>query len=191
MPMNGERRRGLSLVEVLISASLFTIVILGISQTVLLMHRYSRATFCKYKAHLIATSYFESLLCDTHPYHFNGKTGEIELQNVSNPEETCKFNYYYKGESKKENEFIESVYADDENLKITMYLEIEESPLYQSYQCSDGKDLKRTAINPPEGFQSLRLEYEYTSPFSSTKQGSKDLLYAIRPLIPDDPEFNS
>lgn len=188
--MNGERRRGLSLVEVLISASLFTIVILGISQTVLLMHRYSRATFCKYKAHLIATSFFESLLCDTHPYHFNDKTGTITLQNVSSPEEPYNFKYYYKDESKNEakNEFTVSVYADDKNLKITMYLKIEESPLYQSYQCSD-EDLKRTAINPPEGFQSLLLEYEYTSPFSSTQQDPKDLLYAIRPLIPDDPEF--
>ena len=71
------KARGFSVLEVLISAGIFTIVILGISQTVLLMHRYARGNLCQMQAHLLATSYFEQLLCHTHPLELNGKTGAI------------------------------------------------------------------------------------------------------------------
>lgn len=212
MSMNHKRERGLSLIEVLISASLFTIVILGISQSVLLMHRYSRATLCQYKAHLLATSYFESLLCDTHPYELN--KNQVTLRYIDNP--GCTFTFKYDKDNYAQangcytnlNIFTTSVYNDDNDLKVYALLKMEESPLCKVYKinnaCEDSVDnsLARVCINPPEGFQSLRMTYWYTSPFmgdtSGISEGSinylthleKGELYAIRPLIPDDPEYD-
>ena len=59
-----KHKRGLTIVEILMATGLFTIVVLGITQTVLAMHRYSRANLCKIQAHLLAVSYFEQLLGD-------------------------------------------------------------------------------------------------------------------------------
>ncbi|MGX8716977.1 MAG: type IV pilus modification PilV family protein [bacterium] len=211
--MDRKRRHGLSLIEVLISASLFTIVILGISQSVLLMHRYSRATLCQYKAHLLATSYFESLLCDTHPYDLN--KNKVTLRRIDVPSCTFTFNYDKDDYAQSEcsythrNDFTTSIYDNDNDLKIYMVLKVEESPLCKVYKinnaCEDSieNSLARVCINPPEGFQSLRMTYWYTSPFmdsaaNNETEGSinylegleKGELYAIRPLIPDDPEYD-
>ena len=212
MSMNHKRERGLSLIEVLISASLFTIVILGISQSVLLMHRYSRATLCQYKAHLLATSYFESLLCDTHPYELN--KNQVTLRYIDNP--GCTFTFKYDKDNYAQangyytnlNTFTTSVYNDDNDLKVYTLLKMEESPLCKVYKKNENEadsidnSLARVCINPPEGFQSLRMTYWYTSPLmgdtSGISEGSinylthleKGELYAIRPLIPDDPEYD-
>ena len=211
MGMNHKRERGLSLIEVLISASLFTIVILGVSQSVLLMHRYSRATLCQYKAHLLATSYFESLLCDTHPYDLN--KNQVILRCIDNP--GCTFTFKYDKNSYAQangyytnlNTFTTNVYDNDNDLKIYTLLKIEESPLCTVYKinnsCGDSieNSKARVDINPPEGFQSLRMTYWYTSPFmgdTNATEGSvaylayleKGELYAIRPLNPDDPEYD-
>ena len=211
--MGNKHERGLSLIEVLISASLFTIVILGISQSVLLMHRYSRANLCKYKAHLIATSYFESLLCDAHPYDLNKNA--VTLRYIDAP--GCTFTFKYdkdvfaqcNGVYSNLNTFTTSAYDDGDDLKVHMLLKIEESPLCQVYKiCEDEPDSisnsrARCDINPPEGFQSLRLKYWYTSPFMDSAAAEEtvgsdaylcglehDELYAIRPLNPDDPEYD-
>lgn len=211
--MGSKREHGLSLIEVLISASLFTIVILGISQSVLLMHRYSRANLCKYKAHLIATSYFESLLCDTHPYDLNKNA--VTLRSINDPVNTFTFNYdngdYEINDTMYThmNSFTTSVYDDNNNdLKVFMLLKVEESPLGKVYRrCVEDDEIAdstpRGDIIPPEGFQSLRLSYWYTSPFMDSAanyqtEGSRcylaglecDELYAIRPLNPDDPEYD-
>jgi|GEM_PF-2743679 Tfp pilus assembly protein PilV len=216
--MGDKRKHGISLIEVLISASLFTIVILGISQSVLLMHRYSRANLCKYKAHLIATSYFESLLCDTHPYDLNKNT--VTVRCINSPCST--FNFLYDVPTNETpyakngdnfthmNRHTTSVYDDESNdLKVFMLLKVEESPLCKVYKKHENEDdsvdnsLERVYINPPEGFQSLRLAYWYTSPFMDSASNNKvegseaylsglecDELYAIRPLNPDDPEYD-
>lgn len=219
--MNRKRERGLSLIEVLISASLFTIVILGITQSVLLMHRYSRANLCKYKAHLIATSYFESLLCDTHPYDLN--KNQVTLRCIDDPSATFTFKYdvptkvedaivdyeVNEGVYTHLNTFTASVYDNDNDLKVYVLLKVEESPLCKVYKIDeDAEDSianskARIDINPPEGFQSLRLTYWYTSPFMDNAPQNpneasvaelagleKGELYAIRPLIPDDPEYD-
>ena len=213
--MSVKREHGLSLIEILIAASLFTIVILGISQSVLLMHRYSRANLCKYKAHLIATSFFESLLCDTHPYDLNKNA--VTLRYIENPACTSFYKFKYdnsaytmNGETYTNiNCFKMSVYDDNNNdLKVFMLLKVEESPLCKVYRCGNpayacdeiADSVARCDIIPPEGFQSLRLSYWYTSPFmdSDGAEGSAsylaglecDELYAIRPLNPDDPEYD-
>lgn len=59
-------------------------------------------------------------------------------------------------------------------------------PLYTDYGTKT-----RTEINPPEGFQSIRLKYSWASPLAkdiadSTTWPSSEL-YAIRPITPDDP----
>ena len=216
MGMSDKREHGLSLIEVLISASLFTIVILGISQSVLLMHRYSRANLCKYKAHLIATSYFESLLCDTHPYEFN--KNQVKLRKIEDPANERTFQYDGKEAEMNDdiythrNDFTTSVYDDgNDDLKVFMLLNVEESPLCKVYM-AEGKENEeddivynacRQNINPPEGFQSLRLSYWYTSPFMDSASNNRVVgsatylsglecgeLYAIRPLNPDDPEYD-
>ena len=212
--MGGKREKGISLIEVLVAASLFTIVILGITQTVLLMHRYSRANLCKYKAHLMATSYFESLLCDTHPYDLNKNV--VKLRDIGNPSEEFKFKYDIDNNEldgnvyKNLHEFETSIYEDgNKDLKVFMLLTIQESPLCKIYKIDEAKDddidnsEKREKINPPEGFQSLRLKYWYTSPlmtgsYNDPEKGSEaylagfenNELYAIRPLNPDDPEYD-
>ncbi len=213
MSMDRKRERGLSLIEVLISASLFTIVILGISQSVLLMHRYARANLCQYKAHLLATSYFESLLCDTHPYDLN--KNEVTLRKIDVPSETFTFKYDKDNYNQTEgvydhlNTFTASIYDNDNDLKVYILLKIEESPLCKVYKIDENEadsianSKARVDINPPEGFQSLRLTYWYTSPFMDSAANNKpegsvaylsDLekgeLYAIRPLVPDDPEYD-
>lgn len=207
------RESGISLIEILVAASLFTIVILGISQSVLLLHRYSRATLCKYKAHLIATSYFESLLCDTHPYDLNKNV--VSLRRIDVPEETFIFKFDKNDYAQLDdayvhlNVFEESIYGSDGALKIYMLLKVEESPLCQVYKIDASKpdsaenSKARIDINPPEGFQSLRLKYWYTSPFMNSAAHTEteasiayldnlehDELYAIRPLLPDDPEYD-
>ena len=223
--MKHKRERGLSLIEVLISASLFTIVILGITQSVLLMHRYSRANLCKYKAHLLATSYFESLLCDTHPYDLN--KNQVTLRCIDDPSATFTFKYdvpviipgrpapraidYEENEGfyTHLNTFTTSVYDNDNDLKIYILLKVEESPLCKVYKNDDEEEdsiansRSRTNMYPPEGFQALDLTYWYTSPFmDSAPQNPNEAsiaelsglergeLYAIRPLIPDDPEYD-
>ena len=213
--MSVKREHGLSLIEILIAASLFTTVILGISQSVLLMHRYSRANLCKYKAHLIATSFFESLLCDTHPYDLN--KNEVSLRDIENPAVVNCFYYdvsehctydggFYGNFYENMNTYVTSVYDDgNDDLKVFMLLDVEESPLCKVYRCGKVDDeiadsVARCDIIPPEGFQSLRLSYWYTSPFmdGDGTEGSVsylaglecDELYAIRPLNPDDPEYD-
>ena len=154
--MKHKRERGLSLIEVLISASLFTIVILGITQSVLLMHRYSRANLCKYKAHLLATSYFESLLCDTHPYDLN--KNQVTLRCIDDPSATFTFKYdvpviipgrpapraidYEENEGfyTHLNTFTTSVYDNDNDLKIYILLKVEESPLCKVYKNDDEEE---------------------------------------------------
>ena len=212
--MSGARRNGYTLIEVLISAGIFTIVILGISQTILQMHRYARANLCKEKAYLLATSYFESLLCDTHPYELNKNT--VHLRRVDAPETIFNFSYdnntpaVNNGKYTNLNTFKTHVYEGDDELTVYMVLLVSESPTYRSYT-KDGTETNtvenskpRTEIIPPEGFQALRLKYWYTSPLSdpSVADEAKDTvaylnklehneLYAIRPLNPDDPEYDT
>ena len=210
------KNKGVSLLEVLLSAGLFTLVILGISQTVLLMHRYSRANICKMKAHLLATSYFESILNDTHPYELNKAGSTVSLRNITTPGNTFSFKID-RGEEptlsgstySNLNTFTTGVYDDTSDLKVYILLLVKDSPLYDLY-LKEGKttdsvanSLARTDINPPEGFQSLRLTYWYTDPFTKKEASSKTVgtaeylaclskneLYAIRPIQPDDPEYD-
>ena len=203
--MRIDKRRGISLLEVLISASLFTIVILGISQTVLLMHRYASANLCKNQAHLLATSYFESLLCDTHPYEFidanDHKTigNNITLLDITDPTQTITFKFdmdqkLTQNKAKNLNTFVLNVAGRSINVYIALY--VQDSLAYDNAF----NNIKREAINPPEGFQSLRLTYWWESPLmrqpdADAVKGSleylnclpKNELYAIRPMQPDDP----
>lgn len=209
------KNKGVSLLEVLLSAGLFTVVILGISQTVLLMHRYSRANICKMKAHLLATSYFESILHDTHPYELNKSGSTVSLRRVDNPEYTFSFKIdrdtyaQTEGAYSNLNTFTIGTYDDTSDLKVYMQLLVKDSPLYNLYlktgKTTDSVEnsLARTDINPPEGFQALRLTYYYTDPFmkkqaSAQTEGSRaylnclshNELYSIRPIQPDDPEYD-
>lgn len=209
------KNKGISLLEVLLSAGLFTVVILGISQTVLLMHRYSRANICKMKAHLLATSYFESILHDTHPYELNKSGSTVSLRKIDNPLDTFSFkidrNTYSQSEGSYANlnTFTINIYDDTSELKVYMLLLVKDSPFYDFYlkegETTDSVEntLERTEINPPEGFQALRLTYWYTDPFmkkeaSAQTEGtaaylsclSHNELYAIRPIQPDDPEYD-
>lgn len=199
--------KGFSILEILISAGLFTIVILGISQTVLLMHRYTRGNICKMQAQLCAVSYFEQLLCHTHPLELNKKIGSIDLLNLQKPTTTytLKFNVKNSNDSSSENNsltynshlltLVDDVNGQDQ---ITVYfqIQIEESLMYDmAYSNKNRKD-----INPPEGFQSLRMKYWWTSPLATTAgetPGSTEYLntlpsselYAIRPILPDEAEY--
>ena len=209
------KNKGVSLLEVLLSAGLFTLVILGISQTVLLMHRYSRANICKMKAHLLATSYFESILNDTHPYELNKSGSTVSLRNITTPSNRFSFKIdrdtysQSSGVYSNLNTFTTGIYDDTSDLKVYILLLVKDSPLYNLYlkagQTTDSvaNSLARTDINPPEGFQALRLTYWYTDPFmkkeaSSKTVGSADYLaclsknelYAIRLIQPDDPEYD-
>ena len=204
------KNKGISLLEVILSAGIFTLIILGISQTVLLMHRYSRSNICKLKAHLIATSYFESILHDTHPYELNKSGSTISLRNVKNPNTFIDFTINREeGNFSNLNTFTSTVYDEANDLTVYISLFVKDSPLYNLY-LNDGKtednidnSKPRQEINPPEGFQALRLTYWYTDPFmkkdASTKTVgsqeylnclSKNELYAIRPIQPDDPEYD-
>lgn len=190
-----KKAKGFSILEVLISAGLFTIVILGISQTVLLMHRYARGNICKLQAHLCATSYFEQLLYHTHPLELNAKVGTINLLNVQDP--TSKIEFKFNSTSKSNIFKLTLQNNDGWKDEITVYtqVQIEESPLYTNYGTK-----KRTEINPPEGFQALRMKYWWTSPFATTDgetPGSAEYLntlpnselYAIRPILPDEADY--
>ena len=191
-----KKLKGFSILEVLISAGIFTIVILGISQTVLLMHRYARGNLCKMQAHLLATSYFEQLLCHTHPLELNGQTSSIKLVDPSTLAIHA-FNFNVKTSKNTIpgnliNTFNLNLNDMSDTLTVYIRVQIEESPLYTDYGSK-----KREEINPPEGFQSLRMKYWWTSPFATTNgetEGSIEYLntlpsselYAIRPILPDD-----
>ena len=194
------KARGFSVLEVLISAGIFTIVILWISQTVLLMHRYARGNLCQMQAHLLATSYFEQLLCHTHPLELNGKTGNVSLLNLEKPTTTHAFEFNVKTTTSttqadpKINSFDLPLIEGEDTMTVYIQVQVEESPMYDY----DEKD--RTKINPPEGFQSLRMKYWWTSPFATTNgetEGSleylatlpKSELYAIRPILPDEADY--
>lgn len=202
--MGSNKKSGFSILEVLIAAGLFTIVILGISQTVLLMHRYARANLCKMKAHLLATSYFETLLGDTYPLQFDIKESVLTLKNLKTLADddniSLKFDKKTLAVSAADNSlenintFTTSVYNADNALTVYITLVVCNSPLY-----TDNTDMARTEINPPEGFQSLRMTYWWTSPFDGGANApaaitreylatlSKEELYAIRLIQPDDP----
>lgn len=198
------KQKGFSVLEVLISAGIFTIVILGISQTVLLMHRYARGNLCQMQAHLLATSYFEQLICHTHPLELNGKTGSVALLNL-NPMDSNQtittLNVTTFGSNSKINTFALPLIKNEDTMTVYIQVVVQESPMY-NYEEKD-----RTQINPPEGFQSLRMKYWWTSPFARTT--SKNLtdnsgninieyleealprseLYAIRPILPDEADY--
>ena len=185
--------KGFSILEVLISAGIFTIVILGISQTVLLMHRYARGNICQMQAHLFATSYFEQLLYHTHPLELNGKTKSVELLNL-NPMDsnqtitTHPFYFNIKTSDSNINSFDLPLIEGEDTLTVYLQVLVQESPMY-NYEEKD-----RTKINPPEGFQSLRMKYWWTSPFA-TGTNLENLpnseLYAIRPILPDEADYES
>ena len=206
--MRLSKKRGFSILEVLIAASLFTIVILGISQSVLLMHRYARANLCKMKAHLLATSYFETLLGDTYPLQFDIKGSALTLKDLETlADKEFKFDKNMLSVSTTNdsleniNIFTTSVYNGDNALTVYIALVVCNSPLYKEYKNTDNTDMARTEINPPEGFQSLRMTYWWTSPFDGGSNApaaitreylatlSKEELYAIRLIQPDDPAY--
>ena len=200
--------KGFSVLEVLISAGIFTIVILGISQTVLLMHRYARGNLCQMQAHLLATSYFEQLLCHTHPLELNeentikidnenNKTSCINLLNLENPTTMHAFEFNV---TTSVNTFDLPLIENEDTMTVYIQVLVEESPMY------DYEEQDRTKINPPEGFQSVRMKYWWTSPFATTtsKKPTDDNgninieylatlpsseLYAIRPILPDEPDY--
>ena len=159
--------RGFSILEVLIASGIFTIVILGISQTVLLMHRYARANLCQTQAHLYAVSWLEHRL-----YNMSAEEFDNEMKYLNSIS-----NNAINGQI--------SVYAEDD-LNMAIEVDVQNSPLYTDYGTKT-----RTEINPPEGFQSIRLKYSWASPLAkdiadSTTWPSSEL-YAIRPITPDDP----
>lgn len=187
--MKINKERGISILEILIAASLFTISILGISQVVTLMYRYAMDSLCKTQAHLYATSYFEQLLCNTHPYDLFD--GNVTLRDIHNPNNTVTFaGYFLKSHDTihsvtgAENTDIFSTSLDvaGRQMDVRLRLMVDNSPLYDDYGTAT-----RTEINPPEGFQSLRFKYQWTSPLGI---GTGDL-YAIRPMQPDDPDLNT
>ena len=198
-----KKLRAFSILEVLISAGIFTIVILGISQTVLLMHRYARGNLCQMQAHLLATSYFEQLLCHTHPLELNGKDPSIDLLDLNDPTTKHTFDFNVKTSTNtaqtypKINTFKLNLNDMADTMTVYVQVQVEESPIYTDY---DQK--KREEINPPEGFQSLRMKYWWTSPFATTNgetEGSVEYLntlpnselYAIRPILPDEADLES
>ena len=214
------KQKGFSILEVLISAGIFTIVILGISQTVLLMHRYARGNLCQMQAHLIATSYFEQLLCHTHPLELIGnsenKTGSVDLLDLKDTTMIKNFNFRIVEKSEKLENENTNLFSTDKNdcnvFKIdlieeedtmTVYLQIvvQESPMYEYYiNKAKEEDLSREEINPPEGFQSVRMKYWWTSPFATTNDETEGImnylatlpsseLYAIRPILPDEADY--
>ena len=69
-------------------------------------------------------------------------------------------------------------------------MRVNRSPTY-----ADNGQQNRTEINPPAGFQSIHLKYRWTSPLAQDLQDpttwSSNELYAIRPIIPDDPEYDT
>ncbi len=195
------KAKGFSVLEVLISAGIFTIVILGISQTVLLMHRYARGNICQMQAYLLATSYFEQILCHTHPLELNGKKGLVELLDLNDPTTAHTFEFNVKTAisttqtDSKINSFDLPLLEGEDTMTVYLQLLVEESPMYADYGTK-----KREEINPPEGFQSLRMTYWWTSPFATTNgeiEGSaeylttlpKSELYAIRPILPDEVDY--
>ena len=194
-----KKLRGFSVLEILISASIFTIVILGISQTVLLMHRYGRGNICQTQAHLFATSYFEQLLCNTHPLELN-KNSSIDLPDLNNPVTTHTFDFNVKtsnNNNSKINNFSFKLNDQAETMTVYIQVQVEESPMYTDYGTQ-----KREKINPPEGFQSLRMKYWWTSPFATTNKENEGIveylntlpsseLYAIRPILPDEADYES
>lgn len=214
-----DKLKGFSVLEVLISAGIFTIVILGISQTVLLMHRYARGNLCQMQAHLLATSYFEQLLCHTHPLELNGKTGSVALLNLnpmdSNQTITTHLFYFNVKNSTSStpqtdpaiNTFDLQLIEGEDTMTVYLQVVVQESPMYEYYiDKKTEKDLSREEINPPEGFQSVRMKYWWTSPFATTtsKKPTDDNgninieylatlpsseLYAIRPILPDEPDY--
>jgi Tfp pilus assembly protein PilV len=184
---NMQKKGGFTVLEVLISAGLFTIVVLGISQTVLTMHRYARSNLCKMQAHLFAVSIFEQLLCDTHPYEVDTATNaSISLRDFGNP--NSKSVVLKANNATSNTSFTRSVYEAND-LSIELKLTVQNSPL-----CNDYGTKSRTEINPPEGFQSLRLVYSWATP-TVTNLADKTTwfsneLYAIRPINPDDPNYD-
>ena len=200
------KARGFSILEVLISAGIFTIVILGISQTVLLMHRYARGNICQMQAHLFATSYFEQLLCHTHPLELNGKIGSVSLLDLEKPKTTHAFEFNVKTTNTaqtnpKINSFDLPLIEGEDTMTVYLQVQVEESPMYADYG-----EKKREEINPPEGFQSLRMKYWWTSPFAKTTDEKptdeygaintnylislpNSELYAIRPILPDEADY--
>ena len=194
------KQKGFSILEVLISAGIFTIVILGISQTVLLMHRYARGNLCQMQAHLLATSYFEQLLCHTHPLELNGAAGSVALLDLENPTESHSFTFNIPTSISIINQFDLPLIEGEDTMTVYLQVVVQESPMY-NYEEKD-----RTKINPPEGFQSLRMKYWWTSPFAKTtsKKPTDDNgninieylttlpsseLYVIRPILPDEADY--
>jgi len=196
------KQKGFSVLEVLISAGIFTIVILGISQTVLLMHRYARGNLCQMQAHLLATSYFEQLICHTHPLELIGNSGSVDLLDLEKPTTThaFEFNVTTSDSNSKINTFALPLIKNEDTMTVYIQVVVQESPMY-NYEEKD-----RTQINPPEGFQSVRMKYWWTSPFATTtsKKPTDDNgninieylatlpsseLYAIRPILPDEADY--
>ena len=211
--MRRNKISGISILEVLVSASLFTIVILGISQTVLLMYRYSISNLYRTQAHLYATSILECLLHNTHPYELMDKAADATNGNKTscakittpNPryetiflDQDIGFNLNLTSSS---NGYKSTLMQADKNRTIipmeicgqTIYLyttvQINDSLSYEEYGSK-----KRQEINPPEGFQSIHISYCWSTSNnlsdSELSNLSKNELYAIRPMQPDDPEIN-
>lgn len=193
--MERDRHGGFSLIEVLVSATIFTMVILGISQSVSLMYRFSRANLCKLQAHLLATSYMESVLYGTHPL---SNSTSYALRQVSQPYSSTRDYLYLNNASQT---FVKSV-AIYPGSFIDVYLQLAaaSTPLYST------NTIDRKTIFPPEGFQALLLVYGFDSPMkdspawnfsSSTVPGitvqdnianrAHNALYALRLIHPDDP----
>jgi Tfp pilus assembly protein PilV len=182
-----QKKGGFTVLEVLISAGLFTIVVLGISQTVLTMHRYARSNLCKMQAHLFAVSIFEQLLYDTHPYEVGTATNDsISLRDLGNP--NSRSVVLRANNATSNTSFTRSVYEAND-LSIELKLTVQTSPLYNDYGTKS-----RTEINPPEGFQSLRLVYSWATPtvtdLADKSTWFSNELYAIRPINPDDPDYD-
>ena len=234
-----KHKRGLTIVEILMATGLFTIVVLGITQTVLAMHRYSRANLCKIQAHLLAVSYFEQLLGDNNANQLDLKRGNAiattipvlpldasatALEKKGTDEKmadasfiTLNANFYIskvvkvkvnETEDKWEIQYCndydnptETVAAPkygadnvfeihpynnpDDKLKVILNLY-----LISTYRYGDYKDLKASEINPPEGFQAIRMRYRWSSPTASNIANDNtwpsNELYVIRPINPDE-----
>jgi len=203
--MRRNKESGISILEVLVSASLFTIVILGISQTVLLMYRYSSSNLCRTQAHLYATSILECLLYNTHPYELLDKTDNATKGNKTSCAKSdhflnqdIQFNLNVTSSSKGYNRTpigndthrnIIPMFIGDQTIYLYMTVQINDSLLYEDYGAKE-----RKKINPPEGFQSIHITYCW-SPSATLNAAeilklSKNELYAIRPMQPDDPDIN-
>ena len=195
---------GFTTLEVLVAGMLFAIVILGLSQAVLAANRYARANLCRTHAHLVAMSYFEQLIGNTHPYDLYSEdltktktTDKFETINLVDlktlTQKPFKYNIVNGAnfDFDTTNKFYATIYNVENDLEIHMKLVVKSSPLYEDYG-DPRSPTYRQNVNPPIGFQSLHLTYRWNAPTASDASNPStwpsSQLYAIRPLNVDDPE---